>query len=312
MAGNRIITMEAFSQTIKAALQSAYPDCKVETKDILKDNSLHLTGLTISDGDSHIPPVIELDPFYEDYIKGHSLLEISIAIATLYEQNSSYGGFPTEMLADYQLAQKHICYRLVNRAKNRKKLEAIPYMPYLDLAIIFYIPVSIKNGRADCLTINRPLLKEWGITDVNELYENAHKNTCRILRGRIDSMMDVAVEALYKKEIQPADIKRLIRAEQASKDNRPMYVASNNKRLYGTAVILYDGILKSLAGAIGDDLIILPSSIHETLLLPASTAGDLDFLREMVSSVNKTIDTKEVLSDSIYYYDQQIDRVKLI
>ncbi len=83
----------------------------------------------------------------------------------------------------------------------------------------------------------------------------------------------------------------------------PMRILSNQKKCNGAACILYPGVLEELAGKRGN-LFIIPSSIHETILLPDDEtilAGDL---KKMIHEVNTTqVSPDEVLSDSLYYYD---------
>ena len=95
-------------------------------------------------------------------------------------------------------------------------------------------------------------------------------------------------------------------------DMIPMYVCTNTAKLNGAGVILYQELLQEFADRIGSDFYILPSSIHETLLIPANGDMDLEYLRDMVRTVNRTeVAEDEVLSDSVYRYNRLLDRVEL-
>ena len=93
----------------------------------------------------------------------------------------------------------------------------------------------------------------------------------------------------------------------------PLHAATNTMRMNGAGVILYPGFLKKFAEKMGDDLYILPSSIHEVLLLPASYDVEVEFLKEMVSQINREeVLPEERLSDSVYFYDRKTDRVEIV
>lgn len=72
-------------------------------------------------------------------------------------------------------------------------------------------------------------------------------------------------------------------------------------------------LLQEFADRVGSDVFILPSSIHETLLIPANADMDTEYLRDMVRTVNRTkVAPDEILSDNVYYYSRLTDRVELV
>ena len=52
----------------------------------------------------------------------------------------------------------------------------------------------------------------------------------------------------------------------------PMLVASNSSRFLGASIILFESMLNLAAKSLREDLFVIPSSIHEVLLVPASYA----------------------------------------
>ena len=85
----------------------------------------------------------------------------------------------------------------------------------------------------------------------------------------------------------------------------PMYVISNCYRTNGAGVILYDQFLQQLSDRFESNLILLPSSIHEMIILPVEDASELREFTYMVREVNDTqLTDDEVLSDHAYYYDR--------
>ena len=83
----------------------------------------------------------------------------------------------------------------------------------------------------------------------------------------------------------------------------PMYVLTNQEKVYGAAAMLYSDQMKKLAERWQTDLLILPSSIHEVVLLPDDGQNEYAFYRQMVEEVNTTqVEPEEVLSYSLYRY----------
>lgn len=80
----------------------------------------------------------------------------------------------------------------------------------------------------------------------------------------------------------------------------PIYVLTNNTKIYGAGTILYRGMKDVLAERVGEEVIIIPSSIHEVLVLP-TCLGEKESITSMIKDVNRTVvNPEEVLSDRPY------------
>ena len=85
-----------------------------------------------------------------------------------------------------------------------------------------------------------------------------------------------------------------------------MFVLSNTENQNGAASVCYKDVLDNFSQKIKDDLVVLPSSVHETILLPLQEKSNLDSLKEMVYDINRTVlDRSEFLSDNVYVYNRQ-------
>ena len=79
---------------------------------------------------------------------------------------------------------------------------------------------------------------------------------------------------------------------------------SNHLRSFGAAAVLYPGRLEEVGSYLGEDFYVLPSSVHEMIVVRKSAASGKDFLSAMVTEINMTqVDREEVLSNQAYYYD---------
>ncbi|MBQ1392808.1 MAG: hypothetical protein IIY81_04590 [Lachnospiraceae bacterium] len=95
-----------------------------------------------------------------------------------------------------------------------------------------------------------------------------------------------------------------------AKEQISMYVLTNRQRMNGAACLLYDHIIEDFAKEMQKDLYILPSSIHEVILIPAINGMSREELTEMVKEVNKDeVDDIDVLSDHTYYFSREEGKI---
>ena len=175
---------------------------------------------------------------------------------------------------------------------------ALPHRRFLDLAVTYCCAFKTPWGDNANIVVTNDHLKYWDKKE-EELYSLALKNTPENFGGKIEPLLD----ALKKM----AKIKDLDEFE-----TQEMYICSNMEYFYGASTLLYEGFLKKFAGELGCSLIILPSSVHEVILLPESNDLDYSGLEELVGYVNRTeVSPNEILSDNIYKYDLSEDCVKL-
>ena len=159
-------------------------------------------------------------------------------------------------------------------------------------------------------------MEMWGNPDINELYRIAKNNTQKRYKGSVFNMIEIMGEIISHNvdNIEPNIVDDFFEMNFTYEDNMiPMFVATNNKKVNGAGVILYEGLLKTFAKKIGSDFYILPSSIHEVIFVPANGDMDVRYLIQMVKEVNATeVSPSEVLSDNVYKYHADTDFVEIM
>ena len=161
----------------------------------------------------------------------------------------------------------------------------VPHTRFLDLAKIYYADCQIGETSGSIL-IYHTHVKEWKITE-DELMAAAEENTPRLYPAKLHPLSSV-----LKTENDTGTV--------------PMFVLSNTGNQNGAAAVCYKDVLESFSQKTEDDLVILPSSVHETILLPLQKSNNMDSLREMVCDINRTVlDRSEFLSDNVYIYSRQ-------
>lgn len=312
MAQGTIITMEAFAGTVKTAMEAHYGDeYRITIQSVNKNNGLVLTGITILRKDCNIAPTIYLNQAFEQYQEGRTLESICREFIRVYEEHKVETDFDVSCVTDFSKVQSRICYKLINAEKNEVLLTDVPHILLEDLAVIFYILVSSDVEGTGTVTIRNNMLELWNV-NADTLYELALANTQRLFRGTVQSMANVMMDILSK-QMDEESAMEFFDMMVGEDDVIPMYVCTNTMKLNGAGVILYNGLLQEFADRVGSDVFILPSSIHETLLIPANADMDAEYLRDMVRTVNRTeVAPDEILSDSVYRYNRLTDRVELV
>lgn len=332
--GWKIMTLERFIEKIKDALETYYGEkyC-IKTLEVKKNNGVHLHGLSIflQDGTNRITPTIYLDEFYDRYMGGVTLSETLREIIRIYEAHTVGDDLSMEFFLDYEKVRDRIVYKLINYQMNEELLKEIPHIVFLDLAVVFYYYMENEAFGAASILIYDAHIEKWGVSR-KQLIADAKYNTPRVLGYRLTDMEEMMRELLRYDLKNRLFQKKKSRGQKEDREEFPvdemtdkmmecllegqedhlMYVLTNRNSQNGAACILYPDVLKEFAGRVESDLYILPSSVHEVILIKDNDMHDPDALRNMVKEVNRTqVEPEEVLSDQVYHYSRKSDRVEL-
>lgn len=263
---------------------------------VIKNNGCEMDGLVIMEKGKDIAPTIYLDSFYELYTNGENIKNIIRQIEVIYEQNKNNVTFDVNILKHFDTIKDKIVYKVVNYRSNEKLLEQVPHKRILDLAVVFYCLLDNEYGRSATALIYNNNLKNWNVT-IDDVYKAALKNTPDLLHSKISSMAALFEKCGVNVDGEEVDLKDYVPSD--------MYVLTNESKLNGAACILYENVLYDFAQKLGEDLYILPSSVHEVILLPKLSMFEKDELVNMVKEVNtEGVAADEVLSDHVYEYNR--------
>ncbi len=295
----------SFTALIEERVQERYGKEKnVFRNTIIKNNDVELDALEISSPSEKATPTIYLNDFYEDYKQGKSLDSIVETICNIYDNRIPLNDNCTNIFSDFENVKKNLAFKLVNFEKNEKFLKDVPYIKFLDFAIIFYCLISDKDCNAMAVIHNHHA-KAFGV-DEKDLYKIAFENTPKILPYILSPMEEILKKLLIinsgPEEDPDFTFDKLFGTKKSG-----MYVLSNTKNFNGSAVMLYKDVLKDIATALGNvDLYIIPSSVHELIILPDLGTMDKKALTAMVRDVNASeVAESEILSDHAYFYNHE-------
>lgn len=287
-----------FIEKIKQGLEEFYGDrAEIRIEKAIKNNGIERHGITIKEK-SNMALVVYLEKFYEEYKRGKTTGEIIFEIVEINKKNRKEKSLDMDFFEDYGKVKKKLVYRLVNHQKNKKMLEDVPHIPYMDLEMVFYCETYDETLGNISILIRKKHIDLWGI-DTEQLKEDAVENTQRILPA-----LSMGLQQMIQEEMQ-ISIK--------NDTEEYAYVLTNLQSRYGAAAMLYPRALEKFAEMKNCNLFILPSSVHEVLLLPDRGEENLGFLMDMVRTINREeVSEEEILSDSVYYYDREKKEIRVL
>lgn len=322
-----------FVEKIYMALKEYYKElADVQMTETKKNNGIILKGVSVKWKNSNIAPNIYLENLFDEYNKGKTLGDIVNMILKVCNDNRGLCRLDMDFFSDYDKVKHMIVYRLVNTKKNQELLKEIPHIEYLDMSIIFYCYMekemfeqAIDQMESGCIVIYNSHLELWGKT-AEDIYEQAKINTPLIMEHewiRMDDLLLCAIanrireeNRIKKVEMSESEVAtgaRALLSVYLEGKNMHMHVLSNKQQRYGATALLYDDILKSFSIKSQHNLIIIPSSIHEVIIVPDEGLYDIGELKALVNEVNSTeVPLEDVLSDSVYRYDFELDKVSIV
>lgn len=282
---------------------------------IVKANDIVKNAITVQRRGENIAKNIYLEEYYQMYKKGYSMDKIIEDVLRKVMSDNSFimTNASKELLknmGDYEAVKNRIIIKLLNEDMNKRYLEDKFYITYKDLVIVFCIVWNeIGDGMATSC-VSKALFECWNVSE-EQVYNQAVKNTQSLFQAKIEDMRSVLLE-LY------GSVNDLLGDEAYIPDDdngKYFYVLSNEPRLNGAAAMMYDDILKNFADEQEvDEVIIIPSSIHEVILIPKPENSDISEKKcyEMVNEVNSTsVEPEEILSNNIYIYSRIADEVTI-
>ena len=253
-------------------------------------------------------PTIYVNEMYEHYRACGNLETVFRDAAECYAkvQDNTKGYEPN---IDVEHIRENVVMCLVNTEQNRELLAGVPNRGFHDLSVIYRWVVESTPNTIGSIIVTDKLAEEIGITE-EELFRCAVENT-----RRISPVSVTCLGGTFGGIPEGIDIPQEVREEMemASRTAENMWVISNSSGINGAVSMLYEENLHQLAEKLGDNLFILPSSIHEVIGIPAEMAEkNLTHLTEMVQEVNMcSLRLEERLSNSVYHYDRNARKVTL-
>ncbi len=283
-------------EKVQEFLPESFGQAEISLQVVCKNNDVRLTGLTIKSSEKNVAPTIYLDGLYENYEGGEEIEAIARKIVT-----TSLANMPESVdvgwITDYEQCRGKVLPRLVSAEMNCEGLAKKPHRIMEDLAITYNVFLDNFEGGQASVQVTNEMLEKWGV-DEEELHERAIENLAVLMPGELKGMTEVMLEMLPGADgVTAEDVERMMGEDEK------MFVLTNVAKTFGATAILDEKLMKEVAERIGEDFYVLPSSVHELLLVKGNGSDETEALKSMVAEVNDSqVDPQDRLSYSVYRY----------
>ena len=271
---------------------------------VVKINDQKLNGLSFYREDGVPQPTIYVDEAYERYCDGMPAEEIFKGIAESYQDACNAKAVPVMPDLEYQNVRDKFAFRLLEASRNRDYLRNVPYMD-VGNGLVMICDIRIGDGGEGhySTVVNNDLLRSFGC-EKSDVFRSAMENAWT---------NDAPVFSTMESKLFPfAEPDNLFDPDCVKTEHEPMYVLTTKSSIHGAAALFYPDVQEKISDMLEQDYYAIPSSVHEWIIIPASTDISRGELSEMVKSVNSSmVDPKEVLSDQLLIYDRNAKALQL-
>ena len=293
--------INASVSVLKARLGSEY---RFEIRRQMKNNSTFLSGIVIGKEGESVSPTVYVDDFYKSFLATKDFSKVAETLVKVCCEAVKHPGISLEELnADISEIKQCIYFRLINAEKNAELLRKVPHRMFLDCAVVYHRKVSIKGDSLGSILITDDIAEMLKLSE-DELYMLAVRNTPRLFPVTVKPMYEMlAMLAGVSIEELPPELKASV--------EQPMFVVSNTKYTCGACCMLYPEFRRLAGNRLEGDFYILPSSIHELIIVPAD--APVRELLAMVREVNSTqVPPEDFLSDNVYRFCHDTGDLEMI
>lgn len=262
-----------------------------------KINMGRLHALVILKDGVNLSQNFYIEELYRDYQSGRmTIREMAVRIASsCYNSTDSIEELKGlgKYINDKEWAEERLFLQLINSSKNKSLLENSVHMDFNGLSLVLYVLAADNKAGMCRVRVTKAMCQNYG-WDEKEILDYALENTARLFPYCLCTLQEI-----LQKELNITGTE----AEELPSVGNDMLVLTNEKYVNGAAAIFYPGLLKEISEKHGTSLFLIPSSIHEFLILEDNGIYNPVELESMVKEVNNSsVLPEELLSDNVYYY----------
>lgn len=297
---------EKFVEEVKSRitdfLPEKYANANVSVREQEKINS-NYTGMMVELEGRTANPTINLERFYEEYQNGQLMEDVLYDIAKIIQMEGPE--VDVSRLADYDKVKDSLFIRVCNSKENEDFLKNVPHVEVEDMAATCHILVAKDFRGISSTPVTNDMLKMYGIRE-EQLFDNALESSPKVNPPEIVNM-DELLEGMYREQFEMMgysenQIEEML--EDMPHSDIPMIVVTNTDRVNGAAVLFYNDVMDEIGEKLNGNFFVLPSSLHETIVVPDNGEMEYKELLAMVTEINATeVDTRDKLTDQVYHYD---------
>ena len=298
---NRKEFYEYVKDNVKEYLPESYKDAEITLQEVEKNNGLKLTGITIPNGDQRIVPRVYLDSFYLEYVIGKDVDSCVGDVVDMYieaQDKAEFIKMGVPDIFDYEKMKEKLQVRICDQEWNEERLVDKVIMEHGDFAAYYAVNLEENGEGISSIPVTVSLMNEWGVS-VEQIQADA------MMADRNRGVVLMNMNEIIKSMIFGEEPENLLNEKLDIETMRePMFCLTNAQKMNGASLLLQEDIRKQIGECLGSNYFVLPSSIHEVLILPDNGLFEVPELNAMVNEVNETqVERQEQLSDKVQFCD---------
>lgn len=277
-------TLDSFRNALITELKNRMADSTITEQDVIKANDLELHGIVARSGD--IAPTIYVDDYHLEHISGRTIVSIADEMENIIRnaETTSVKKVAEESF-NFDSIKDKLTIRLLDAVKNRKYLESHPYR---EIGGDLVITADITFDSGYLVAITRDMAENF---DIDVMFDTAISNMVEMHPARL---INIETAILGEEE------------SNALTDGTSSIEGMNtimNGCNFGATAIAYPTVAKKIRDLYGMDYFIIPSSLHEIIVVPDNGDFEATALAEMVKQANATVvEAPDILSDNVFHY----------
>ncbi len=283
---------DKLEQNLKVALEDGPAHASVVRHDVEKMQGLSYTALTVSPANSNVGMNINVDSLYEQMQYGatyQNVLSHALNQATAFVEDAPK--FDVASITDYSQTKEKLFVDVVGAERNADLLVKVPHVQVEDMAMVYRIQVGQRDGEVASALVTNQIMDSLGVTP-EQLHQDALENAAMIHPSKVQNLAEVIAEMTG------------MPVEMVAESTPQLLVVSNEDKIKGASALFYPEMMDQLTKEVGGDFFVLPSSIHEVLVMPDNGEMSAEELKAMVTSINgDVVDPADVLTDQVYHFD---------
>ena len=286
---------DEFRKNLIKFLRMELKEMEVSVRAVRKNNGVEKEGLSISGGEKVFTPILYVQDLYQYYQKTKNMEEIAGMIENLIHDDREIRR--EDLMGAWEECRQRISMRLINEEWNREYLETVPHIDILDLSVVFYLIVQETGREILSLPVLNEMMDCWDVS-LDELF-----------KAGMGNMVNQEQVCIFDLKTAISDVLGVEIKEEIPDDG--LYILSNKRYCHGAVGILHKDVLLEFAEKMERNLYILPSSVHELVIITDAENISPDYLKNMVESINEShVLPEERLSNSVYYFKRETGEVE--
>ena len=290
------MTFEDFTELIRKELPGYLPE-NCRNSRIVIEKTVKPSGcctlLCVLGNGVNIARAISLEGYYEAFTSGENCEKLLEEMAR--ETADAKPGVEDDLawISDYASARSRLFVRLSPGSSIGHLAGKVPYTMVKDMVMTYHLLVNCESGCLASTMVTDSILEEFGISP-EKLHLDAVENAPKILPAKVQSLESMLM-----------DMTDTICGHEDSRGNG-LWVVTNETGTDGAAALFYPGVMKSIAERTEGGYYILPSSVHEVIIMPEDYYSCPENLNAMIEQINNSVvHPRDRLSDTAYHYDPE-------